>query len=328
MSKQYGMYFQESEAIANEHVHLLSVIEQVDQQLATIFAPAPLRAADFACAIGCDTNQVESIFELLAGRGFLASEAMVECEQCQTLMSAAAFRQAIEEGDGIDCTSCGRRLRRRTQPVVVYRMTPELLASPKPEVVGLDEGAALAALAHVDHVFQCWGKKWVVKFEGETRIMDDTIGTFYIARLLVEPNRDVPAVCLLAAAARIDPRVATGTSGPLLTDETRAEYKKKYEEAQEELEEAEQDNDLGRVERTQKELDALGTEIYRATGLGGRKREKTDAERVRKAVSMAVSRAIESIGKQHKPLGRHLTASITSGLVFRYAPDRKIVWLT
>ena len=212
--------------------------------------------------------------------------------------------------------------------IIVYRMTTEVLSRPKPEVEGLDVGAALAALAHVDHVFQCWGQKWVVKFEGETRIMGDIRGMFYIARLLVEPNRDVLAVSLLAAAAGIDPRVATGTSGPLLTAETHTEYKKKYFEAQEELEEAEQDNDLGRIERAQQDLDALGTEIARATGLGGRKREKTDADKVRKSVSMAVSRAIESIGKEHEALGRHLTTAISSGQFFRYAPEHEIVWLT
>jgi predicted transcriptional regulator len=322
------MYFQESEAIASDNPDLLGVVEQVDLQLATIFASAPLRAEDLSSFIGCDPNQVVSVFEMLAGRGVLVSEAMVECEQCENLMSAGAFRQAIDDEDGFDCSSCGRPFRSRTQPLIVYRMTPELLARPKPEVLGIDSGAALAALAHVDHVFQCWGQRWVVKFQGETRIMDDVRGMFYIARLLVEPNRDVLAVSLLAAAAGIDPRVATGTSGQLLTAETHAEYKKKYDEAQEELDDAQQCNDLNRIERAQRDLDALGTEIARATGLGGRKREKTDADKVRKSVSMAVSRAIESIGKEHESLGRHLTTAISSGIFFRYAPDREIVWLT
>jgi len=231
--------FLEATRLANEHADLLSVIEQVDQQLATIFASAPLRATDFACAIACDKNQVESIFELLAGRGVLESEAMVECDRCQSLMSAAAFHQAIEDEDGFECSGCGRPIRSRTQPIIVYRMSLEVLARPKPEVVGLDAGAALAALANIDHVFQCWGQKWVVKFAGETRIMDDIRGMFYIPRLLAEPDRDVPAVSLLAAAAGIDRRVATGTSGPLLTAEVYEEYRKQYFEAKEELDEAE-----------------------------------------------------------------------------------------
>jgi hypothetical protein len=322
------MYFQESEAIARDHRDLRGVIEQVDLQLATNFAPAPLRAADFSCAIGCDTNQVASIFELLAVRGVLRSEAMVECERCQNLMSAAAFHQAIEDEDGFDCSSCGRRFRSRSQPIVVYRMTPDVLARPKPDVEGADGSEVLGLLANADFVFQRRGQMWVIKFQGEIKFMQESRGHFYIARLLAEPMRDVPAVSLLAAAAGIDPRVATGTSGPLMTDETRAEYKKKYLEAQEELEEAEQNNDQGRIGSAKEVREALLVELARASGLGGRNRESTDADKVRKSVSMAVSRAIESIGKEHEPLGRHLTTTISSGLVFRYAPEREIIWLT
>jgi len=65
-----------------------------------------------------------------------------------------------------------------------------------------------------------------------------------------------------------------------------------------------------------------------ATGLGGRSRAKFDAERVRKPVSMAVSRDIKKIAKRHEALGRHLDAAIDPGLTFRYAPERDPNWLT
>ena len=323
------MYFPESEVIVREHSDLRGVVEQIDLQLATMFSSAPLRISDLACVIGCDANQVEAVFELLAGRGVVRSEKMVECRHCQNLMSDADFRQAIEDEDGFNCSSCSRAFSTRAQPIIVYRMTPACLAKGKPDVKGTDVSAAFAVLAHADCVFQCWGQKWVVKFQGEIRIMDGVRGMFYIARLLAEPKRDVPAVSLLAAAAGIDPRVASGTSGPLLTAETQQEYKKKYLEAQEEVEEAERNNDVGRIELAKQQREALGIELARATGLSGRTRQKTDAEKVRKSVSMAVSRAIEGIGKEHESLGRHLTASISSGIVFQYTPEQEgIVWLT
>ena len=75
-------------------------------------------------------------------------------------------------------------------------------------------------------------------------------------------------------------------------------------------------------------MEAFELEIARATGLGGTKREKTDAERVRKNVSMAVSRAIDSIRDEHAGLGRHLQNSISPGLTFRYDPEDKVGWLT
>ena len=75
-------------------------------------------------------------------------------------------------------------------------------------------------------------------------------------------------------------------------------------------------------------LDQLAAELARATGLGGRGRERTDADKVRKSVSMAVWRDVERIGQQHAALGQHLTLGVNSGLVFRYTPDRERSWLT
>jgi len=87
---------------------------------------------DISCAIGCDTNQVASVFELLAVRGVLRSEAMVECEKCQNLMPAVKFHEAFEDEDEFACTSCGRLFRGREQPLVIYRMTSETLRRPRP----------------------------------------------------------------------------------------------------------------------------------------------------------------------------------------------------
>lgn len=159
-------------------------------------------------------------------------------------------------------------------------------------------------------------------------LMEDARGLPYPARLLAEPDRIVPATSLLAAVAGIDPRITTGTSGRLLDDEAMAKYKQRYAELQEDLEEAESRNDLGRIAQIKSKLDVFATEIARATGLGGRKQEKTDAERVRKNVSMAVSRAIGSIRDEHAVLDRHLRNSISPGLTFRYAPERDPDWLT
>jgi len=156
--------------------------------------------------------------------------------------------------------------------------------------------------------------------------MEDARGLPYLARLLAEPR--VPAASLLAAVTGIDPRITTGTSGRLLDDEAMAKYKQQYAELQDDLEEAENRNDLGRIAKLQSEMETFELEIARATGLGGRKREKTDAERVRKNVSTAVSRAIDSIRDEHAVLGRHLRNSISPGLTFRYDPERDPGWLT
>jgi len=177
-------------------------------------------------------------------------------------------------------------------------------------------------------VFRRYGEFWRLTFDGQTVYLKDSVGLAYIARLLNEPNRDIPAVSLLAARAGIDPRLASGSSGELLDDVGRGKFKKRYTELTEELEEARDHHDLGRVGKLQAEMESLASEIARATGLGGRSREKTDADKVRKSVSMAVSRDIERIAGEHAALGRQLSAAINSGYTFRYAPEQPIDWLT
>jgi hypothetical protein len=121
------MFFQESEAIAHESEDLRPVIEQVDEVLSGIASPDPLRPGDFASVLGAEENQVVSVFELLAQKGVLSAEAMVECERCQNLMSADAFHQAIDDEDDFECTQCGRVFSTRSEPILIYRMTTETL---------------------------------------------------------------------------------------------------------------------------------------------------------------------------------------------------------
>jgi hypothetical protein len=199
----------------------------------------------------------------------------------------------------------------------------------------LDEAVLTALICQAEEadaaaafVFRRYGEFWRLTFDGQTVYLKDSVGLAYIARLLNEPNRDIPAVSLLAARAGIDPRIASGSSGKLLEEADREKYQNLYREYTEELEEAKRNNDLGRIEKLQTQMDGLASEIARATGLGGRSREKTDADKVRKSVSMAVSRDIERVAGEHAALGRHLNAAINSGYTFRYAPEQPIDWLT
>jgi hypothetical protein len=137
------MFFQESEAIARDHRELLRVVEQVDQQLSGICSAALLRPHDFSCALGAEDNQVASVFDLLAQRGVLHAEDMVECERCHNLMPAAAFREAMQDEDQLECTTCSRVFPRRTDPILVYRMTAHALnrtqAKAKPRALQISE---------------------------------------------------------------------------------------------------------------------------------------------------------------------------------------------
>lgn len=322
------MYFPESEAIARKHRDLHGVIEQVDGRLAEIFSAAPLRPADFSSVLGVDVNQIVSTFGLLAGKSVLSEEEMVECERCQNLMPAAAYHQAIDDEDRYQCSGCGRDFRPRARSTTVYRMTATVLKRPKPDVPVGNMELVLGKYAQTENVFKREGHFWIVKFGGDMKLLKEELGAGYIARLLADPNRDFPAVDLWAMAADVDPRIAKGSSGPVFDAQARGEYLNEYRELEDELEIAESNNDLGQKVRAQEKLEAVGKEIARGSGLGGRLRESSEADKARKRVSAALDRAMGNIEKEHKPLGRHLRLFITLGSVLRYTPERETIWLT
>lgn len=322
------MYFHESEAIARKHSTLQRVVKEIDGHLATIFNPAPLRPADFASVIGCGANQVVSIFDLLAEDEVLQADGMVECDRCHNLMSALAYDEALADEDTFECTSCHRPFGRRVRRTTIYRMTPETLARPRPAVAPADIESALGELGRSPFVFRRLGQIWVLKFEGNMVLMQDAHGLHYVARLLGEPDRDVWASHLLAAHMGIDPRITAGASEQIADSTAIAAYRTNYIELQEELDEARTMNDTGRIASIQGKMDTLATELSRVAGLDGRARERSTIDNVRKRVSMAVTRAIDSIRAEHEVLGKHLDGFISSGTIFKYAPDRRIDWLT
>jgi hypothetical protein len=122
------MYFPESENIAREHPDLHRVVGLIDEQLSQICSAAPLRPADFSCVMGADINQVTSVFGLLAQQGVLQQTEMVECVRCDTLMAAEAFRQAVADEDDLECSSCGRVVSARAEPISIYRLTARTLS--------------------------------------------------------------------------------------------------------------------------------------------------------------------------------------------------------
>jgi hypothetical protein len=321
------MFFQESEAIATENLDLRQTVEQVDNLLATIFNNAPLRPEDFAWKLDLDANQVIVVFEILTSCGVLRAESVVECRECQNLVSVPPLEQGEAQRCGFECSGCGCSVERSAPVVTFYRMTDETLARSKPTIATIDDESALGELDQYPSVFRRLGHYWVIKYDTELVLLHSTNGLSYLARLLVDPGRKIPAAFLLAAEMGIDPRIPVGSSGPVLDDKALAAYRKIYLEVTRDLDEAKRDNDHARIVELEKQKEVFSKEIVGATGLGGRTREKSDSERVRKNVTNAVARAIEAVAQEHERLGRHLRNSITSGSVFSYDPERDPQWL-
>ena len=194
-------------------------------------------------------------------------------------------------------------------------------------------------------VFRQDGDYWTVAFDGQVRQVKNVRGMRYLAQLLSHPNEELHALTL--AGEGQSPHAVSGgqrsatlgeseafqygftDGGEVLDPEAQAAYRKRAQELQEELEEAREFNDLGRVERLQEELDFLSQELSSAVGLGGRSRKtNSPADRARSAVSKAIKSAIKRIEKSHPTLGDHLRQTVRTGMFCSYTPDLRtpLIW--
>ncbi len=192
------------------------------------------------------------------------------------------------------------------------------------EGLAMDWPAILRSLpgcpAHNEqYVFQKKGQAWELTFEGRATVVRESKGILYIAELVRAPGREVFVAELFAAAHGVT-QVSLGTSGEIVDDKARRDYRERAEDLNYQLAEAEKNNDLGRSESIRSELEELAGQILAGQGLSGRpRRGQDDRDRVRKSVSMAIERAVRTIRKHAPALGEHLDKHIQRGYFLSYS---------
>jgi hypothetical protein len=177
------------------------------------------------------------------------------------------------------------------------------------------------------YVFQRKGKHRMLAFNSEIEITSETNGNWYIEQLLAKPNVAFRCTQLESLLAGLAEETSTGSIGEVVDMETLKGYRDRLQEIDEELEEAASFNDPARQEKLGDERQDILDQMKSAQGIGGRLRQKFDAERSRKTVCKAISRSIEAIEKVHPELGLHLHKSINLGLEVSYRPNVVIDWL-
>jgi hypothetical protein len=196
----------------------------------------------------------------------------------------------------------------------------------------------LAVAAEPPYLFARRGM-WVIRFEGRPTYLDGGLrGAAFLQYVLRHPGRDVPVVQMAAdlagaQTADADSAAADGlamhTKSAALADRrTIAQCKARYESLQEELDDARRNNDKGRAERLQDEMDNLADYLSGVLGLDGRQRRTaSDAVRLRKRIARVIGITIDKMAENDSALATHLKNSLTySGATIRYAPDRPIDW--
>jgi hypothetical protein len=305
--------------------------------------------ADAAIVAG-DERTAESLYELLRPFGDRNAIALTQVPFGPVALRLGALAALLERWEDVDghfetaLASCERLGARSSRARVLAEYGRALEARARPgdrdhaaklleeasrlrADLGLEAGAAEQPVER----FTRDGELWTIAYAGTTTQLRDTKGLRHIATLLASPGTEVHVLELVAVvegsangAAPAGEDLQRGRPadlGPVIDPQAREEYRQRLEDLREELEEARGFADDERAARVEEEIDALVTELARATGLGGRDRPQgSPSERARVNVTKAIRTAIKQIERQSPALGEHLTASIQTGRFCSYAP--------
>jgi hypothetical protein len=162
------------------------------------------------------------------------------------------------------------------------------------------------------------GRAWTVVAGGRAVTVRHSIGMAYLAELVANPGRAIPAV-ELASGHTVAGR-ACGAD-PVLDDVARARYRRQVGELREEIEDAEACADLERAARARLELERLLEALAAAAGLKGRPRAfADDTERARVAVRKAISRALASLAEGDPAVAAAIEANLVTGTRCTFLP--------
>lgn len=208
------------------------------------------------------------------------------------------------------------QLSAHVDPVASLDRATELVPGP------LDRGADGSMVPSTTNRWCRRGDHWDIAFDGRTTSIRHSKGIDDLAALLATPGVEVPAIDLIGAA------VTSGDLGEVIDAGARRRYEARIRELQSDLVEAEDANDLGRVELLSAELDTLVEHLAGALGIGRRtRRTGATSERARTAVTRRIRTAITHLVEVHPALARHLDASIRTGTYCSYRPERETVWV-
>jgi hypothetical protein len=201
---------------------------------------------------------------------------------------------------------------RRVESRLAAANGPRDAASPSPAAAAAAGEPAAAAVLRLD------GDVVSIAFGGRTLRMKKVRGVEYLASLLERPGVDCWAVDLAGLGAT----GAADDAGETLDAPARAAYRRRAEELEEELHETDPRTDPARAERIRTELDAIGSQLSAALGLGGRSRRLQSAvEKARQSVTKAIRSTLRRIAASAPELGRYLEVTIKTGTACRFSPE-------
>ena len=198
-------------------------------------------------------------------------------------------------------------------------------------------------------LFRQEGDYWAVGYGERVFRLKDCLGLSFISYLLRHPETEFHVLELgerapdrelerdpakqLSGSLPMNPEEletsgihigGLGDAGEVLDEQAKAAYKARLRELREELEETKEFGNVERAARVEEEIDALGAELSRAIGLGGRHRRAGSAtERARQRAKKNIQTAIRRITKHDPELGRMFSRCVRTGIYCSYIQDPK-----
>ena len=277
--------------------------------------------------VGVHTGECEMVEADVHGIAVHVGARIVELAAPGQILVSSTVRDlvagsGIRFGEGRDVDLAGMPGTPRVFPVLRHGASPE---------------AVRRSAVEQTNLFRRDGEYWTVGYRGLVVTLRDSKGLRDLGRLLANPGREFHVLDLMAdgtGARSIPPSHAAeaglaiqGWGEPVIDQAARAHYQRRITELEQEIEEAQEQGNGEASAAAREELDALITQLTAAYGLAGRPRRAPDPiERARKAVSRRLRHAMRRIARAHPRLGRHLAASIRTGMFCSYEPERAIVW--
>jgi predicted ATPase len=179
------------------------------------------------------------------------------------------------------------------------RQTPQHSQAPPPP----QSGPAFSFAREGDH--------WTIRCEDRTFHLVDSRGLQILAQLVGHPDRAFHVTDLMAPKGE---RGLVTDAGEVLDEEAIGAYRRRLDQLEGELAEADSWNDSARSERLREELEILTQELGRALGVGGRRRRAhATSEKARINVRRRLTHAITKIAEHDPALGRHLSWAVKTG---------------
>jgi tetratricopeptide (TPR) repeat protein len=160
------------------------------------------------------------------------------------------------------------------------------------------------------------GQDWVLSMSERTVRLRHSKGLAQLEVLLANPGQEITAVELVGGVP------APTAPAPVLDEPAKRAYRQRLAELDGALDRAAARGDAATAGGLEAERAALVAELKRAAGLAGRPRAFSDeAERARVNVTRTIHQALDRILAADPDTGRHLLASVRTGIRCVYRPN-------